>query len=201
MDCWVLDDGFQHRQLHRDFDCVLVDAAGAGSDKSILPLGQLREPACTGLPRADMLVFTRFLEAHREMCNAVANRFGKPWAAVKMHSSFPGAWEDHDGLWSSRCLVASSIARPKRFVEDLRELGLNIGDVHTYPDHTRIPARVLSSPDHSYIVTTEKDYARHPDIFDSAPLPIAVMPLSLKCTDDTLTKAIIKRLTEVKKIA
>ena len=38
----LLDDGFQHRQLHRDFDIVLVPAADIAD--SLLPLGRLREP-------------------------------------------------------------------------------------------------------------------------------------------------------------
>jgi tetraacyldisaccharide 4'-kinase len=57
VNCLVLDDGFQHLQLHRDVDVVLVDATdpfGGG----LLPAGRAREPR-SALQRADVLVITR----------------------------------------------------------------------------------------------------------------------------------------------
>ena len=58
---FVLDDGFQHFQLHRDVDLVLVDATdpfGGG----LLPAGRAREPR-SALRRADILVITRAVRA------------------------------------------------------------------------------------------------------------------------------------------
>src|SRR4051812_22379030 len=49
---FVLDDGFQHRRLARDFDLVLVDACEPLGYGRVFPRGLLREPAC-GLGRAD----------------------------------------------------------------------------------------------------------------------------------------------------
>ena len=54
----VLDDGFQHRQLHRDLDIVLVDALQPWGFGSLLPCGLLREPLAA-LRRADVIVLTR----------------------------------------------------------------------------------------------------------------------------------------------
>src|SRR5690242_13205615 len=51
----LLDDGFQHRALHRDFDIVLVSSVDA-TDK-LLPVGRLREP-WTALSRANAIVLT-----------------------------------------------------------------------------------------------------------------------------------------------
>src|SRR5271166_4427164 len=51
----LLDDGFQHRRLARDFDIVMVTPADA--QDSLLPAGRLREPI-SSLSRADAVVLT-----------------------------------------------------------------------------------------------------------------------------------------------
>lgn len=39
----ILDDGFQHRKLHRDLDIVLVDSEMGFGNENLLPAGPLRE--------------------------------------------------------------------------------------------------------------------------------------------------------------
>src|SRR5207237_2798261 len=56
----LLDDGFQHRALARDFDIVIVTAADARD--RLLPAGRLREPL-TSLQRADAVVLTAAAQA------------------------------------------------------------------------------------------------------------------------------------------
>lgn len=55
--CVVLDDGFQHRQLHRDVDIVLLDATRDPFGDRMLPAGDLREPV-ESLLRAHAVVVT-----------------------------------------------------------------------------------------------------------------------------------------------
>ena len=57
-DCFVLDDGLQHRRARRDVDLVLVDATNPLGHGRTLPAGLLREPA-DGLARADAVLLTR----------------------------------------------------------------------------------------------------------------------------------------------
>jgi tetraacyldisaccharide 4'-kinase len=56
-DVVVVDDGFQHRDLYRDLDIVLVDTATV-ADQRLLPAGRLREPL-TSIGRADVVVLTQ----------------------------------------------------------------------------------------------------------------------------------------------
>lgn len=58
VDCIVLDDGFQHRALHRDVDLVLLDATDAAGLDAMLPAGRLREPL-SELGRASAVMITR----------------------------------------------------------------------------------------------------------------------------------------------
>ncbi|MFZ0883768.1 MAG: tetraacyldisaccharide 4'-kinase, partial [Candidatus Acidiferrales bacterium] len=55
---FVLDDGFQHLQLARDVDIVLIDATNPFGGGRLLPAGRLREPR-SALARADIVVITR----------------------------------------------------------------------------------------------------------------------------------------------
>src|SRR6267142_1305683 len=61
VDVFLLDDGFQHRQLARDVDIVMLDGSKRLKNEWLLPAGSLREPisACR---RADLLVVTRKFE-------------------------------------------------------------------------------------------------------------------------------------------
>lgn len=56
--CLLLDDGFQHRALHRDLDLLLLDGVRRWGNGRMLPLGDLREPAGSAA-RAHALVVTR----------------------------------------------------------------------------------------------------------------------------------------------
>ena len=57
-DVFLLDDGFQHLQLARDVDILLIDAARSLGKEMMLPTGRLREPV-SAMSRADFLLFTR----------------------------------------------------------------------------------------------------------------------------------------------
>lgn len=82
---FVLDDGFQHRQLHRDLDIVLVGADGAWARSwGFLPFGWCREGPAS-LRRADAVVVTR-CGGVDESITALVRRY---------HGREPIAWCDH----------------------------------------------------------------------------------------------------------
>jgi tetraacyldisaccharide 4'-kinase len=54
----ILDDGFQHRRLHRDLDLVLIDALNPWGYGHLLPRGLLRE-SVHSVMRADVVIITR----------------------------------------------------------------------------------------------------------------------------------------------
>ena len=59
-DCFVMDDGFQHRRLYRDLDIVVMDLLRDAFSQKMLPAGWLREPI-SGLARADAVVVSHML--------------------------------------------------------------------------------------------------------------------------------------------
>ena len=57
-DVLICDDAFQHRQIFRDINIVLLDAERPLGNGHLLPRGELREPV-ESLRRADCIVLTR----------------------------------------------------------------------------------------------------------------------------------------------
>jgi tetraacyldisaccharide 4'-kinase len=61
VDVFLLDDGFQHRELARDLDILMIDGSRDLKRESMLPSGMLREPV-SAARRADILVVSRGAE-------------------------------------------------------------------------------------------------------------------------------------------
>jgi tetraacyldisaccharide 4'-kinase len=145
----LLDDGFQHRRLARDFDIVLVNPEDLND--RLLPLGRLREPLAA-LERADAIVVPESLETER------LTVFGKPIWRVKRSLVL-----ERDKM-PRRLIAICGIAKPQRFISDLRRHTLDLVEVVTYPDHH---AYTQADIDHlqrlrdrhkaEAFITTEKD--------------------------------------------
>ena len=165
----LLDDGFQHRQLAREFDIVLVTPEDARD--RLLPAGRLREPL-TALRRADAVVL---------MSGADPAQF--PLANKT-------AWRVRRGILPplqipERPLAFCGIARPQTFLLQLRKAGIEPVAEATFPDHyayTEKDVRDLlflrQQSGAGGFVITEKD-AVNLGGYLSALEPLAVVPVKL----------------------
>ena len=72
-DVLLLDDGFQHRRLHRDLDLVLIDALQPWGYGHVLPRGLLRE-SLSGLRRSDLIIVTRANQCLEEQRQVLLQR-------------------------------------------------------------------------------------------------------------------------------
>jgi tetraacyldisaccharide 4'-kinase len=125
----LLDDGFQHRRLARDFDVVLVSPDDL-HDRP-LPSGRLREPI-ESLRRAHAIVL--------------------PDNAPNLESWIPGsaiAWRVRRGIEFDkipvRPIAFCGIARPPRFFRQLHEAGITPVAEKTFPDHHAYSARDVAA--------------------------------------------------------
>lgn len=156
VDVIVLDDGFQHRRLHRDLDLVIVDDGDRRG--RMLPAGPLRESP-RSLGRADFVIDTG-----RAAPPGSITMVGTPEGLVGAVARDVAA-EPVDRLRGLSVLPVAGIARPKRFVEELVRLGARVeepllfGDHHDYSaaDWSRIERRAVSV---DLAVTTEKDWVK-----------------------------------------
>ena len=72
-DLILLDDGFQHWQLDRDREVVLIDAINPFGYMHLIPAGLLREPL-TGLKRADSIVITKANNVTEDNLKKICNK-------------------------------------------------------------------------------------------------------------------------------
>jgi tetraacyldisaccharide 4'-kinase len=174
LDVVLLDDGFQHRQLHRDLDLVLVDATDPFGGGRLLPRGRLREPVA-GLARAHAILLSRSDQAPdlpglRRCLEQIV-----PGAAQVLARHRPSCLTDLTGgerrspgaVSGCRLVAVSGIANPEGFHRTLTSLGGVLAGTLAFPDHHGYgPAdiarmrRAAEEARADLIITTEKDAIR-----------------------------------------
>lgn len=172
VDCIILDDGFQHRALHRDIDVVLLDATDAMGLDALLPAGRLREPL-SEVKRASAVVMTR--ADSRSDVEAVCSRLhavGYPVqdvievvftpecvVAVGTHMRRSPEWGQGKKAW-----LVSGIGNSRSFHRSAQSIGIEVvgetafEDHHSYDYHDVQKIRIDAKTKWvDIILTTEKD--------------------------------------------
>ena len=163
----VLDDGFQHRALARDFDLVLINGRGG----TLLPAGPMRERS-SALKRADAVAIVRKEEDDASAPSLPTRAAAKPhfvvrFAASTLVESDRGSWRELPlRILSGRHVaVVSGIADPTSLYATLRQWEIQIDEIFEFPDHHRYSQTDWQSlsratRDFDWIVTTEKDLVK-----------------------------------------
>jgi len=165
---FVLDDGFQHLQLARDVDIVLIDATNPFGGGHLLPAGRLRESR-SALSRADIIVITR--SDHAPAIEAAIRHDSQApifYAAPHLESvrhcrgEYPG--DESKEAHTRKLFAFSGIGNPAVFPVDLREWGLNPVGYKIFPDHHRYTEQDLkdivaeaAAAGADALICTEKD--------------------------------------------
>lgn len=168
----LLDDGFQHRRLARDFDIVLITPSDA--QDSLLPTGRLREPLSC-LSRADAIVLTNNASSH-----------GLPITGQLV-------WKVRRGIVPPQtdepCFAFCGIARPESFFEQLRAAGVMLSGTRSFRDHhaysdsdVRELLALRAQHGAASFVTTEKD-AINLESHGAALAPLHVIPVRMELDD------------------
>ena len=187
----LLDDGFQHLQLARDVDLLIV--ASEDLEERMLPAGALREPLASART-ADALLVPAAGDASARVAAAlgVAPVFtvATTYDAVRLI----GSGEAVDQSAHRRVMAVAAIARPGRFVTALRDRGWDVVAQLTFRDHhwfserdlARV-ARLAQASGAGIVITTEKDAARLRDV--PATPPWAVLPMRVSIEPDAAFSA------------
>lgn len=173
----VMDDGFQHRQLRRDLDIVLIDATHPFGQGACLPLGRLREPL-SALARAGAIVITRSDQVPPGRLGAIRALLGHyapdtPLAAA-IHA--PTAVLDETGtshgvetLAGRAVHLVSGIGNPGAFRRTVEALGGKVVAETTFPDHAHYEVSRFETlvekarQQQALVLTTQKDYVKLAD--------------------------------------
>lgn len=182
-DVVVVDDGFQHRDLVRELDIVIVDAATV-NDPRLLPSGRLREPLAS-LERADVVLLHSSVDAAR-----IEHVRGN--GALVLHAQFTTTVPPFSGSAIAVC----GLGAPERFYNGLAEAGTTILGHHSFADHYRYrssdveaiirQARALGA---IAVLTTEKDAVklRHwQQRFDAARVKLIICSVTASLEGDVL---------------
>lgn len=146
----LLDDGYQHRQLHRDVDILLVDAQDFGD--YLLPAGNLREPL-SAMRRAQIVAIPAG-EMELEAKVKARGWLGPIWR-LRRQMDVPSI----EGPVVAFC----GIARCRQFFDGLEAGGLKLAERIAFPDHHRYTTgdlERLRAANGAALVTTEKDRVR-----------------------------------------
>lgn len=139
----VMDDGFQHRRLHREADIVTIDATRPFGYRRLLPAGLLRESAVS-LKRADAVVITRCDQVREDKLAELEDELrsvnSEMIIAKSIHSPIcvkatGGEEISIDQLQDKKIFAFCGIGNPKSFLITIRKLGVDLEGSRVYNDH------------------------------------------------------------------
>jgi tetraacyldisaccharide 4'-kinase len=208
----LLDDGFQHFQLKRDIDLVLLDHANPLGNGRLLPRGPLREPV-NALARGDAFIVTRSDHRHTDnFSNLLENQIkNKPVFKSRHIPYIRHVWGGNtdsriepDCIKGKNVFAFSGIARNHDFRNSLKEFTFVLKGFSEFMDHHPYKKNDLAAicreameRKADFLVTTEKDFSRisHDE---ELPLPLVVMGVNISFDDQAseFENFILKRLTK-----
>jgi tetraacyldisaccharide 4'-kinase len=177
----LLDDGFQHRQLVRDVDILLLNRHDWLD--GLLPAGNLREPLKAALRAAVIAIPAEDPEFEAEL--RAWGWQGQVWSLWR-HMEVPAI--------SGSALAFCGIAHPDQFFAGLEASGLHIAAKRAFHDHHRYKGRDLDqlmaaarSTETTALITTEKDQVRLGRLGSSLPefMPLLTARLTIKIEDES----------------
>ncbi len=205
-DCVVLDDGFQHRQIARDLDIVLIDASRPPDRDALLPHGHLREPIGS-LSRAGLILLThaervgageldrlrQLIGQYNSQAPVIAARH--VWRGFAAHTRTVNGWTTQtlmrEGIAGTRMRVVCGIGNTAAFLDMVRANSIEIDDVIELRDHAAIGppevARLTQSQNSqapSPVVMTRKDWVKAETLRDWPISSCVIVPeLSIEFDD------------------
>jgi tetraacyldisaccharide 4'-kinase len=146
-DVVLLDDGFQHLQIHRSFNILLFDATMSFSRYEVAPLGYLRE-GMSALKDADAIIISRADLVSTEVLDNLKNLLKKHYhhkLPIALTSYHPvGVFDVHDKyiystheLKGKKAIAVTAIASPESFYQNLVNFGIEIVE-KVVPEASRV---------------------------------------------------------------
>ena len=154
-DLFLLDDGFQHRRLHRSVDIVTIDPREWAVGERLLPAGPWREPK-SALRRAHAACVHKSMDAPMPSL---------PIPTFEVETHIDGVFDGLtpvaiESLEGKAVTAFAGIAKPERFFAALESIGVPPSRREQFPDHYNFSGRDLKKLGNATLITTEKDAVR-----------------------------------------
>lgn len=207
VDLFLLDDGFQHLQLHRDVDIVLLDVTTG--DEALLPRGRRREP-WSAIRRAHIVLLTRTEQADPtswidrvHAMNPAAVIFRAETELDSLRDAATHAEVSRESLKGKRAFAFSGIGNARAFWWNIASWGFDLRGARTFPDHYRYSSedvrgllRAAEQTGSELLLTTEKDVVNW-RVIDPLPMPAYYCRIAFKIERPDEIIAEIERRLEV----
>ena len=190
-----MDDGFQHRALHRDLDIVLVNGGDSILDHRLLPYGILREP-WKNIIRADAVIITKEKPSH-----LIKRKIDKTSLLQLYARSIPTVRYPYSSSSKKRLdkkvFIISGLGNPEFFEKTVEDLGYEICGFKNYPDHYHYKRSDLNKVEllareygASQILTTEKDWVKLKEL--KPDITFGIIDIDIRIQDEETLKKIIE---------
>ncbi len=193
----LMDDGFQHRRLHRDLNLLVIDASCPFGYGYLLPRGLLREPL-SGIRRADLAIISRSDLVSESELASIQQQLHLYHPALPTVCSqheptqllvYPDEFVPVDALSGQNVVVVSAIGNPDAFLQTVKDCGANVIDSMSLPDHDPYGPQTVGllrdwiaglGERISRVVCTHKDLVKlETDRLGGVPLSAVIIELTL----------------------
>ena len=207
---FILDDGFQHRSLHRDLDIVIIDCTRPPQNNRLIPLGTLREPLGS-LKRAHAVVLNIGPKGHsgdqlerlvRKVQPAahVFHCLQEIEATIRLQEWLGNDRNPRSDSVISSAFLVTAIGNPGRFRRDVEAYGIKVKGSRLFRDHLQLSAREWHSCAEEArasaaeaILTTEKDVIKltYPPNY-----PVHIALQRIRMLEDQEFRTLIKKAVD-----
>lgn len=204
----ILDDGYQHWQLARDLDIVLIDTVNMFGNKYLLPRGTLREPLAN-LDRGHVFLLTKVDQSEpgaRDQVKETLTRYNdhalvlesvhQPQYFIEIADWYKDVQSNQiplDQLATHKVFAFSAIGNPSSFEQTVRSVGLDLAAAKRFQDHhdySMLEMQELLQKagecGAQALITTEKDAVKIPPEFvhSHRPLPMYILGIEVQILGD-----------------
>ncbi|MGD9581755.1 MAG: tetraacyldisaccharide 4'-kinase, partial [Vampirovibrionia bacterium] len=196
----ILDDGFQHKKLYRDYDVLLIDQYNKFGNCKQLPLGPLREPI-SGLKQADIIIWVDKTDTVVDTPSITDfYDLSKPeFYAQYRFKCFvdPVKNQEINDFKYTNVFAFTGIGQPELFFNQIKSNNLILNDTLKLDDHEDYSLQIIDiinvnaiDSNSECLITTEKDFVKVIKYLDKIQLPIFVMKMTMNIDINTIIKSI-----------
>lgn len=180
-DIVILDDGFQHRKINRDFDIIMFDGNLLAGNGMLFPAGPLREPISSVNKMSDLVVVKdsdsvtllklRNLFPSKKILNFTAKHFEI--------IDLSGKTFDKKDLKDKKITAFCGIGNPDSFKRSLSKISIRTDNFIPFDDHinyTTLEIGIILAKASDYYITTEKDAVKLTNLWDNKNNLLILLP-------------------------
>ena len=186
----LMDDGFQNPTIGKTFSILVFDGPYGVGNNQLIPSGPLRETLGRGMSRADAVVIIG--EDLHDLQSKIPENI--PLFSVTTSPIISKK------LKAAKSVIGfAGIGRPRKFLETLKTLNVDIQDFVPFPDHHKFRNSEIedlirkASETGAQLVTTTKDFVRLPPNTINS---ITAMDIELNWVNQNQIKALLEQVLD-----